>query len=69
MGGFKDAFVSSISMILVSELGDETFIIAAIMVGGGRCMLDPGMKAHAFTRFQTINLTERNLLFKLEPST
>ena len=30
-GGFKDAFLSSISMILVSELGDETFIIAAIM--------------------------------------
>mmetsp|Transcript_14849 Transcript_14849/g.35845 ORF Transcript_14849/g.35845 Transcript_14849/m.35845 type:complete len:268 (+) Transcript_14849:248-1051(+) len=30
-GGFKDAFVSSITMILVSELGDETFIIAAIM--------------------------------------
>jgi len=28
---FNDAFVSSISMILVSELGDETFIIAAIM--------------------------------------
>ena len=26
-GGFKDAFLSSISMILVSELGDETFII------------------------------------------
>jgi len=31
VGGFKDAFISSISMILVSELGDETFIIAAIM--------------------------------------
>ena len=30
-GGFKDAFLSSISMILVSERGDETFIIAAIM--------------------------------------
>lgn len=29
--GFSDAFMSSISMILVSELGDETFIIAAIM--------------------------------------
>ena len=27
----KDAFVSSITMILVSEMGDETFIIAAIM--------------------------------------
>ena len=30
-GGFGDAFGSSLSMILVSELGDETFIIAAIM--------------------------------------
>jgi putative Ca2+/H+ antiporter (TMEM165/GDT1 family) len=30
-GGFKDAFLSSVSMILVSEMGDETFIIAAIM--------------------------------------
>jgi len=28
---FSDAFISSISMILVSEMGDETFIIAAIM--------------------------------------
>lgn len=28
---FNNAFVSSLSMILVSELGDETFIIAAIM--------------------------------------
>lgn len=28
---FNDAFVSSFSMIMVSELGDETFIIAAIM--------------------------------------
>jgi putative Ca2+/H+ antiporter (TMEM165/GDT1 family) len=30
-GGFGDAFSSSLAMILVSELGDETFIIAAIM--------------------------------------
>jgi len=30
-GGFNDAFVSSLAMILVAELGDETFIIAAIM--------------------------------------
>ena len=30
-GGFKPAFINSLSMILVSELGDETFIIAAIM--------------------------------------
>lgn len=28
---FNNAFISSLSMILVSELGDETFIIAAIM--------------------------------------
>ena len=31
VGDFKDAFVSSLAMILVAELGDETFIIAAIM--------------------------------------
>ena len=30
-GGFKPAFINSLSMILVSEMGDETFIIAAIM--------------------------------------
>eukprot|EP00897_Mesotaenium_endlicherianum_P010779 jgi/Mesen1/972/ME000012S00518 len=30
-GGFADAFVASLSMILVSEIGDETFIIAALM--------------------------------------
>ena len=30
-GGFTDGFVSSLGMVLVSELGDETFIIAAIM--------------------------------------
>jgi len=30
-GGFNDGFVSSLGMVLVSELGDETFIIAAIM--------------------------------------
>ena len=31
IGDFQDAFVSSLAMILVAELGDETFIIAAIM--------------------------------------
>jgi len=31
IGDFKDAFLSSLAMILVAELGDETFIIAAIM--------------------------------------
>ena len=31
IGDFHDAFVSSLAMILVAELGDETFIIAAIM--------------------------------------
>ncbi|KAL2610658.1 hypothetical protein R1flu_029231 [Riccia fluitans] len=30
-GGFSDAFVTSFSIILVSEMGDETFIIAALM--------------------------------------
>ena len=30
-GGFNDGFVASLGMVLVSELGDETFIIAAIM--------------------------------------
>ena len=30
-GGFSDGFISSLGMVLVSELGDETFIIAAIM--------------------------------------
>ncbi|KAL3690514.1 hypothetical protein R1sor_016823 [Riccia sorocarpa] len=29
--GFSDAFVTSFSIILVSEIGDETFIIAALM--------------------------------------
>merc|ERR1719499_2933969 len=29
--GFLDAFFSSFAMILVSEIGDETFIIAALM--------------------------------------
>ena len=29
--GFVHAFVSSLSMIIVSELGDKTFFIAAIM--------------------------------------
>ena len=39
-GGFNDGFVASLGMVLVSELGDETFIIAAIMAmrtrGGAR---------------------------------
>ena len=30
-GGFLEALVRSWSMILVSEMGDETFIIAAIL--------------------------------------
>mmetsp|Transcript_22202 Transcript_22202/g.54808 ORF Transcript_22202/g.54808 Transcript_22202/m.54808 type:complete len:281 (-) Transcript_22202:434-1276(-) len=30
-GGFRPAFINSFSMIMVSEIGDETFIIAAIM--------------------------------------
>ena len=47
-GGFNDGFVSSLGMVLVSELGDETFIIAAIMamrnsrgvvLAGGLCAL------------------------------
>jgi hypothetical protein len=29
-GGFGDAFLSSLLMIIVSEIGDKTFFIAAV---------------------------------------